>query len=189
MGYCNACKKYCHFTRCSGLKSEAEADKQYSSYRCPKCVADNVVIMLPTRRRPGRPRTNTAPTGSLSFGIPKKRDAKGDDLPNIPVSIPQINLQVDEDEATNQKNKDKQAVSPAEEEKTKEDDTSKVKEQIPEEQIPVSETILQYDGINITIADKDSLKEDQFVVDSIIAIAIANYQHQNKQKLETNNVV
>ena len=139
--------------------------------------------MLPTRRRPGRPRTNTAPTGSLSFGISKKRDAKGDDLPNIPVSSPQNKLQVVEDEATKQKNKDKQAVSPAEEEKTK-DDTNKVKEQI-----PVSENILQYDGINITIADKDSLKEGNYVVDSIIAMAIANYIRQNKKKLEDNNVI
>ena len=193
--YCNACKKYCHFTRCSGLKSEAEADKQHSSYRCPKCVAGNVKIILPTRRRPGRPRTNTAPTGSLYVRIPTKRDAKGVEFPNIPVNIPQNKLKVAEDEATKQKNKaaedeatkqknkDKQAVSPAEEEKTK-DDTNKVKEQI-----PVSENILQYDGINITIADKDSLKEGNYVVDSIIAMAIANYIRQNKKKLEDNNVI
>merc|ERR1711913_100600 len=78
-----------------------------------------------TRRRPGRPRTNTAPTGSLYVRIPTKRDAKGVEFPNIPVNIPQNKLKVAkdeaskqknkaaEDEATKQKNKDKQAVSPA----------------------------------------------------------------------------
>merc|ERR1711874_235201 len=65
-----------------------EADEQYSSYRCPKCVANNVEIVLQTIRRPGRPRTNTAPTGSLSIGISKKKEKKANKDKRRKVSVP-----------------------------------------------------------------------------------------------------
>ena len=53
----------------------------------------------------------------------------------------------------------------------------------------MSKTVLIYDGIDITEADKDSLKENQYVVDNIISFAIANYYIKNKQKIDDKNIV
>merc|ERR1711874_52582 len=59
--YCMASEGYCHFRRCSELKDEREAEALKKSYRCPKCVKNNVEIAIRINRGRGRPRLLTAP--------------------------------------------------------------------------------------------------------------------------------
>ena len=49
--------------------------------------------------------------------------------------------------------------------------------------------LLTYDGINVTKEDKDILLGGKYLSDSIISIAFALYESQNKQKMSERNIV
>ena len=49
--------------------------------------------------------------------------------------------------------------------------------------------VLLCDEIQVTKEDKDTLKEWEYLPDSVISIAFALYERQNKQKISDRNIV
>merc|ERR1712240_530061 len=48
---------------------------------------------------------------------------------------------------------------------------------------------LEYDGINITKEDKDTLKQGEFLSDNIISFAFALYESKNEEKMCNNGII
>ena len=52
-----------------------------------------------------------------------------------------------------------------------------------------NKVLLKYDGINITKEDKDTLKEGEFLSDTILSFAFAVYESKNKEKLCNSDII
>merc|ERR1711874_317898 len=79
--YCQACEGHCHLRRCSGLKDEREGKALKKSYRCPKCVKNNVEIAIKQNRGRGRPRLLTAPDATMALRAAKRKSTENEGLP------------------------------------------------------------------------------------------------------------
>ena len=110
----------------------------------------------------------------------KKKNKNDEDEETSAINDLEKQTETETKSNTNTKTNDKTETT----EKKKIENSTKNKDQI-----EVSKTVLIYDGIDITEADKDSLKENQYVVDNIISFAIANYYIKNKQKIDDKNIV
>merc|ERR1711951_118718 len=52
-----------------------------------------------------------------------------------------------------------------------------------------SKVILKYDGINITKKDKDTLRQGEFLSDTIISLGFALCESENKEEMCNKNIV
>ena len=82
--------------------------------------------------------------------------------------------------------KDKPTAQTKENNKTEEEEKMETE---PSDKNNNNKVLLTYDGISITKKDKDTLKEGEFISDSIISFTSALYESNNKQKMCNSGIV
>ena len=82
--------------------------------------------------------------------------------------------------------KDKPTGQTKENNKTEEEEKMETE---PNDKNNNNKVLLTYDGISITKKDKDTLKEGEFLSDSIISFAFALYESKNKEKMCNNDII
>ena len=141
---------------------------------------------MPPKR--GRPRGSTT-SKLLHFSNHQKSDSKkrkSFDKEVTPVKrSPQGKRNNNVDDKTEDKiPKDKPTGQTKENNKTEEEEKMET-----EPNDNNNKVLLTYDGINITKKDKDTLKEGEFLSDSIISFAFALYESKNKEKMCNSDII